>query len=97
MKAACWDYEEEYRLFLRVPDPTALYPFPEVMHVVDNRFKLPEDSLAAIVLGCCTPREVGIRIQELIAEYWPSVRMKKMVKKHDHYVLEVRDFDPSKN
>ena len=94
VKAKCWEYEQEYRLFLRIHDPEALHPFPEVMRVVDNRFNLPDDGLTAIVLGCCTPREVGIRIQQLIVEHWPSISIKKMLKQHDRYKLQVHNFDP---
>ena len=97
IKAKCWDYEHEYRLFLRVPEPAAMFQFPPAMHVIDNRFAVPEDALTAVVVGCCTPRAVGIRIQELVAEHWPSVRVKKMVKQQDRYELEVHDFDPRRH
>jgi hypothetical protein len=95
IKAHCWRYEEEYRLFLRIHEPDALHPFPDCMHVEDDRFKLPADSLAAIVLGCRTPNETAIEIQQLVAEHWPEVRLKKMFQHRDRYELEIRDFDPT--
>jgi len=93
IKAFCWRYEEEYRLFLRIHEPDAPHPFPECMHVEDDRFKLPSDSLTAIVLGCQMSEETAIEIQQLRAEYWPEVHIKRMFRHRDRYELELRDFD----
>ena len=93
VKASCWSYEEEYRLFLRIHDPEALFHFPECMRITDNRIDLPSNCLTSIVLGCRTPWETGIRIQQLIAEYWPEVRVKKMFRHRDRYELEIHGFD----
>jgi len=93
VKAECWKYEEEYRLFLRVHDPSAPYPFPEHMRVEDNRIRLPEGSLASIVVGCLTPEHHAVRVRDLIAEHWPEVKLKRMFRHRYKYELEVREVD----
>jgi hypothetical protein len=66
------------------------------MQIKDDRVALPNDCLTSIVLGSCSSSEVGIRIQQLIAEYWPEVRVKHMVRRDDEYELEVREFHGSR-
>lgn len=95
VKAECWHYEKEYRLFLRIADPSAPFQFPECMQIKDDRVTLPNDCLTSVVLGSCSSSEVGIRVQQLIAEYWPEVRVKQMVRRNDEYELEMKEFHSS--
>lgn len=92
VKAECWSYEEEYRLFLRIHDANAPHPVREDMRVIDDKLLISEGSLTSIIIGCHTPHEIGVRIRQIADEFWPSVKVKQMHRHHDKYQLEIGDF-----
>lgn len=79
-KSKDWWYEREWRLVgsLTVPGPTYL----------EERFvKLPEGAITAILVGCENP--FFEEVANIVAEYAPSVTVKRMIRDPKRYNLEM--------
>ncbi len=84
-KSDVWRYENEYRLISREPIGNPEFD-DSPLGSVEGVFKLPENSLRSIIVGCAAPYQ---EIADLLRELSPSTKVKRAVRASHKYTLEI--------
>jgi hypothetical protein len=88
VKAACWNYEEEYRIIARVPNQD-LPPGFAAPILKESKLPLPLASLLRIITGCEMPPEHFRRVKVLGGTHAPGVAIQKIGRRHAQFELEL--------
>jgi Protein of unknown function (DUF2971) len=86
VKAQAWAYEDEYRI---VAQEEAAALNTESLITRKNFLQLPDNALAAIVVGCVSDRATRDGVAEIIKRSGRSIEMKEARRVPNHYSLKI--------
>jgi hypothetical protein len=88
-KAACWSYEDEYRLIAQ--EKAAAGNF-ESLITEKNLLPLPANALKAVIIGCLTPPAQREEIQKIVEASGRDIALKQAVRAPNRYELTIAPF-----